>query len=157
MTRENICVVFDLDDTLYLERDFVCSGFRAVDEWCAANLGITGVREHAEALFIAGERKQIFDMTLARLGVNGDARVVSQMVSQIVRVYREHVPAITLLPDSIECLKRLDGRIWLCLLTDGRPITQWNKIDVLGLRSRFEVIVVTGEWGEEFFKPHPRG
>ena len=26
-------VVFDLDDTLFAERDYVLSGFRAVDEW----------------------------------------------------------------------------------------------------------------------------
>src|SRR5207302_9076607 len=28
-----LCVVFDIDDTLYLERDYVRSGFRAVGTW----------------------------------------------------------------------------------------------------------------------------
>jgi putative hydrolase of the HAD superfamily len=31
-------VIFDLDDTLYLERDYVQSGFRAVAEWLCARL-----------------------------------------------------------------------------------------------------------------------
>ena len=29
------CVVFDVDDTLYLERDYVRSGFHAVAQWMA--------------------------------------------------------------------------------------------------------------------------
>ena len=106
MTREKICVVFDLDDTLYLERDFVRSGFEAADKWCAENLGVTGMREHAEAVFAEGERKHIFDMALTRVGINCDA----QILSQIVGVYREHVPGIALLPEEYIAPDLASGR-----------------------------------------------
>jgi hypothetical protein len=33
-------IVFDLDDTLYPERDYVLRGFRAVAAWSDPNLGI---------------------------------------------------------------------------------------------------------------------
>ncbi len=153
MDKKNVCVVFDLDDTLYLERDYVRSGFRVVGEWCAERLGLEGVQEQAQALFDQGRRGDIFDAALDRLGVGRDAGTVSTMV----RIYREHAPQIKLLPDAVECLARLQDRVYLGLLTDGNPVSQWAKIDALGLRDRFDTTVVTGEWGIEFSKPHVRG
>lgn len=153
MDKKNVCVVFDLDDTLYLECDYVRSGFRAVGQWCAEWLGLEGIQEQAQALFDQGRRGDIFDSVLDRLGSGRDAETVSKMV----RIYREHVPHIKLLPDAVECLARLRGRVCLGLLTDGNPLSQWAKIDALGLRGRFDTTIVTGEWGIEFFKPHVRG
>jgi putative hydrolase of the HAD superfamily len=153
MDKKNVCVVFDLDDTLYLERDYVRSGFRVVGEWCAERLGLEGVQEQAQALFDQGRRRDIFDAALDRLGVGRDAGTLSTMV----RIYREHAPHIKLLPDAAECLARLQDRVYLGLLTDGNPVSQWAKINALGLRDRFDTTVVTGEWGTDFFKPHVRG
>jgi putative hydrolase of the HAD superfamily len=151
--KENVCVVFDLDDTLYLERDYVRSGFDAVGAWCAERLGIRGVKEQAQALFDQGKRGDIFDGVLVRHGLLPDADTVAKMV----KVYREHAPTIQLSADAVECLNRLRGRVHLGLLTDGTSEAQWAKIDALGLRGRFDTIVVTGDWGTEFFKPHVRG
>ena len=153
MIKENICVVFDLDDTLYLERDYAYSGFRAVGEWCAEHLGLEGIQKQAQVLFDQGRRSNIFDTALDMLGFRGDAKTVSAMV----RIYREHAPHIQLLPDAVECLARLQDKAYLGLLTDGNPVSQWAKLDALGLRDRFDAAVVTGDWGIEFFKPNVRG
>jgi putative hydrolase of the HAD superfamily len=153
MSKSNVCVVFDLDDTLYMERDYARSGFCAVGKWCADRLGIEGFQQQAQALFDEGRRGDVFNATLDRLGVVCDAVTIAMMV----KVYREHFPDIKLLPDAVECLERFQGLVHLGLLTDGNPISQWAKIDALGLRYRFDAIVVTGEWGVEFFKPHLRG
>lgn len=153
MDNKSVCVAFDLDDTLYLERDYARSGFRAVGEWCAEQLGLVGIQEQAQALFDQGRRGDIFDTVLNRLSVGHSAGTVSAMV----RIYREHASQIKLLPDADECLTRLQGRVYLCLLTDGNPVSQRTKIDALGLRNRFDTTVITGEWGIEFFKPHVRG
>ena len=61
-------VVFDIDDTLYLERDYVRSGFRAVGEHVARSTGVDGFSDLAFALFEQGLRGHIFDETLLRLG-----------------------------------------------------------------------------------------
>jgi len=153
MIKENVCVVFDLDDTLYLERDYAYSGFRAVGEWCAEHLGLEGIQEQAQALFDHGRRSSIFDTALDMLGFRGDAETVSAMV----QVYREHAPQIQLLSDAVECLARLQGRAYLGLLTDGNPVSQRAKIDALGLSGCFDTTIVTGDWGIEFFKPNVRG
>jgi putative hydrolase of the HAD superfamily len=36
------CVVFDVDDTLYLERDYVRSGFDSVGAWLQRDSGVVG-------------------------------------------------------------------------------------------------------------------
>ena len=42
------------------------------------------------------------------------------------------------------------------MISDGPAGTQRNKLRALGLEERFASIVLTGEWGAEFSKPHPR-
>jgi len=63
MNRLVDVVVFDLDDTLYLERDYVRSGFRAVDAWLASR-GILGFFGEAWANFENGLRGKAFDRAL---------------------------------------------------------------------------------------------
>ena len=50
-----------------------------------------------------------------------------------------------MLPDADAALTRLGDRYKLGLITDGPPVQQWSKIDALGLRSRFDEIIVTGD------------
>ena len=45
-----ICVVFDLDDTLYAERDFAVSAFGEMGRWAEANHGIAGLDQDLTAL-----------------------------------------------------------------------------------------------------------
>lgn len=153
MGKKNVCVVFDLDDTLYLERAYVHSGFCAVGEWCAKQLGWKGVEKQAQALFDQGRRGDIFDAALSRMGFKCDAAMISRMV----RIYREHAPSIELPFDSADCLARLQDQVYLGLLTDGNPVSQRAKINALGVQDFFDVTVITGDWGIEFYKPHARG
>ena len=62
-------VVLDIDDTLYLERDYVRSGFAAVGAWAQDELGVDGLGDRAWAAVEAGTRRTIFDEALAASGV----------------------------------------------------------------------------------------
>ena len=77
-------VAFDMDDTLYLERDYVRSGFAAVGEWKRRELGVQDLGDRAWAAFEAGVRGRIFDEVLDACGVRDDASVVPRLVD----VYR---------------------------------------------------------------------
>ena len=59
-------IIFDLDDTLYSERDFVLSGFQAVANWASGNLGISQEEGYATLfnLYIEGVRNNTFDRWL---------------------------------------------------------------------------------------------
>ncbi len=147
-------VVFDLDDTLYLERDFVRSGFRAVDAWLAREHGRDGFLERAWALFEAGTRGTIFDRALEELGIAPQP----DLIQRLIQVYRGHEPEIQLLPDAARALERCCAAgIRVALLTDGWEAVQRRKIEALGIVPRCAPIICTDAWGRDFWKPHLRG
>jgi putative hydrolase of the HAD superfamily len=147
-------IVFDLDDTLYLEEDYVHSGFRAVSEWGAEHLHIPASQGYFEldALFREGVRGDTFDRWLSRHGVDSDG-----VVSELVRVYREHIPRIQPFPTVPALLERLGDRYRLGLLSDGYEAVQNGKLDVLGVRDAFAAVLITDELGRDAWKPSPRG
>ena len=145
-------IVFDLDDTLYVERDFALSGFRAASRWFEEQTGKARLDERCAELFASGERARIFDRALASLGhAHSDG-----LVAELVRVYRLHRPEIVLAPDAARFLaRRVEGRRF-ALITDGHAPTQKAKISALGLERLLDRIVCTDEWGRHFWKPHTR-
>lgn len=145
-------VVFDLDDTLYLERDYVRSGFRAVDAFVRRELGRRGFFKAAWGRFIAGERALIFDRVLAERGVAPEPRIIRALLER----YRSHAPRLRLCPDARRFLERPPGGVAIGVITDGRLHAQRAKVRALGLGKFAREIVITGRWGPRFAKPHPR-
>jgi putative hydrolase of the HAD superfamily len=147
-------VVFDLDDTLYPEEDYVHSGFRAVSEWGAEHLEIPASQGYFEldALFRDGVRGDTFDRWLSGHGVDSDG-----VVSELVRVYREHPPRIEPFTAAPALLERLGRHYTLGLLSDGYEAVQNAKLDALGLRPAFAAVLITDELGRDAWKPSPRG
>ncbi len=147
------CVIFDLDDTLYPERDYAFSGFAAVAAVFENHLGDRPeVTDHMRRLFDTQHRPRVFNALLEQRGLPDDERLVIRMIE----TYRNHRPAIALHSDADTALTRLRSRYKLGLITDGPRVSQWAKIDALGLRSRLDAIILTDELGAEFVKPHSR-
>ncbi len=97
-------IIFDLDDTLYPECEYVRSGFRAVAAWIETNLGIPQnvVMQEFLQLFAEGKRGNIFDLWLSSRGIDP-----TLWVPQMVKIYREHRPCITPYKDVLTLLPRL--------------------------------------------------
>lgn len=146
-------VAFDLDDTLYLERDYVRSGFAAVGQRVEQRLRMRGFEHTAWALFERGERRTIFDQALARLGVDA----TPERIDDLVNCYRRHVPSIRLAPDADRALEFACAHHVVGLLTDGPSLSQWAKIAALELRARIDHVVVTDDHGPGFKKPGTAG
>lgn len=146
-------IIFDLDDTLYLERDFAFSGFAAVAEAFADLLGDPATAtDQMRRLFDGPQRARVFNALLAERGLPADAGRIAAMID----VYRNHRPTLSLLPDAERLLARAAAAgLRTGLITDGPPRTQWNKIDALGLRERLDETVVTSELGPDAGKPSP--
>jgi putative hydrolase of the HAD superfamily len=144
-------LVFDLDDTLYLERDFARSGFRAAGEWLKSTIGIGDLEARCRALFESGQRERIFNLALEGLGV-GD----SETLKRLIEVYRTHAPEIALAPDADRYLRSLPVAQKTALISDGPAATQLAKVRALDLERRIAKVICTGVWGRAFWKPHPR-
>lgn len=149
-------VVFDVDDTVYLERDYVSSGFAAVAEAVAdgADIDAQTLRDHLWSRFVSGERGRHFDSLLAAFP---EARSTVS-VPDLIAVYRGHQPDISFLPGMAELLTDLAGSgVTLGAISDGALASQQAKVEALDLTSFIlGPIVLTDVWGREFWKPHPR-
>jgi putative hydrolase of the HAD superfamily len=148
-------VVFDLDDTLYQERDFAFSGYRRLEGFVAARYGIQGFGDACRRLFEAGERRHIFDRACAGLGLAAGPELIAALVAE----YRFHPPRISLCPDAARYLSRAAARpggLPMGLITDGPETMQRNKIAALGIEALIRHIRPTGAWGAGYGKPHPR-
>ena len=148
-------VIFDLDDTLILERDFCFSGYRAVAKYL--NAGTDADTKQIYAILkeeFESSAKNVFNRMYERLGM----AYGEEDIKTLVRVYREHEPDISFCADVLPALKELgDIGCTLGVLTDGYLVTQKNKAHALELEKYFESIVFTDELGREYWKPSVKG
>jgi len=148
-------IVFDLDDTLYLERDYVRSGFTYVANLVATSA--VGMRELTAWLWLAfedGVRRDTFDRLLAAYPELA-GRVTP---AQLVDAYRSHPPSISLLPGVSELLGWLRDRSYrLGVLSDGLLVSQQAKADALRLDEWFDPVLFTASRQEAFLKPGTLG
>lgn len=140
--------VFDLDDTLYLERDYVRSGFTHIGETARVRYGVDGVGEYAWTLFERGTRGNTFDLIASHFSLPAEATRV------FIEEYRHHDPEIALQPDAASYLQNLpDDAVGTGVITDGFAAGQRRKIRALKLDEALDNIVVTGEHGPGWTKP----
>jgi putative hydrolase of the HAD superfamily len=147
-------IVFDLDDTLYLEESYVLSGFKFVADFIGGDgYECKRIFESLVNSFRIGVRGNNFDRVLAEF----PSMATRWNVEDLVDLYRQHSPVIHLSESANDLLTRLaGGGIKLALITDGPVSGQAKKIAALGLDSIFAPMILTDLWGVEFRKPHPR-
>lgn len=142
-------VAFDLDDTLFSERDFAHSGFRAAGSLLASTFGDT--TDWAALMIEAFERgENPFDSLAPELEARG--ATLAGLLPRLLDAYRSHLPEISLRHGSAELLDALRARgVRMALITDGRSLTQRNKIRALGLEQYFapEMIFISEEVGAD--------
>lgn len=143
--------VFDVDDTLYLEREYVRSGFEAVGLHLNETRGITGFASCCWESFKGGNRFDTFNKSLAALGIEP----TPQLIEELVHSYRQHEPAISLDSSTHHLLTELKANQKVAILTGGNPISQERKVRALKLDQLAGVIVYAGMHGPEMDKPHP--
>lgn len=150
-------VVFDLDDTLYPEQQYVFSGFRAAAR-CFAQRQKRHDGDEKEFYqracnrFVSGQRVAVFDDLLQEMGIAASP----DDVASLVHAYRAHVPqGLELHGDAKAILEALKGRVAVGVLTDGYLVSQRQKIASLGLESHCDVVICTDEFGRNRWKPDP--
>lgn len=151
---ENILVAFDLDDTLYKERNWAIEGYKCVGNYLQSQYGllqneVTEVMSRALAL-----RGNPFD-ALAKWASEHFNIDLEPEISNLLWIYRYHPTSVQLPADSFDTLSRL--LIWhvpTALVTDGRCYTQKEKIECLGLHIYFplNMIFISGCLGKNSCK-----
>lgn len=135
-------VIFDLDDTLYSEKQYVRSGYQAV----AKLLGDEALADRLWTYFENG--KPAIDELLNELGCIGRKE-------ECLETYREQIPEITLYDGVVDLILELKSKgIKVGIITDGRVYGQKKKLQALGLDKLIDDIIITDELGgTQFRKP----
>lgn len=137
-------VIFDLDDTLYKEIDYLHSAYRHIADYliccgCVNNDPYTMMidRYHAGANVFQSLNEQYgLDIPLAAY----------------LNIYHNHFPNISLDPDTKQLLSDISNTGYtIGIISDGRSITQRNKIAALGLEQyiRNDCIIISEEFGSK--------
>jgi len=124
-------IVFDLDDTLYDEVDFVKSGFSEVSRY----LGDKKYYEFMIEEFNKNGSGKIFDKLVKEFNLEIN-------VNKLIEIYRFHKPKIKLPQESIEILE-FTKNIKTALISDGHYITQQNKFFALNLDKYIDYPIFT--------------
>jgi len=120
-------IVFDLDDTLYDEVDFVKSGFREISRYL--------------------DNDKYFDFMWEEFVSNGSGKVFNKLIekfnldinlNKLIEIYRFHFPDIKLPYESKKILE-FTKNYKTALITDGHYITQQNKYKALNLKLDYPI------------------
>ena len=137
-------VIFDLDDTLYSEKEYVRSGYRKISNffhkpemeaelWSAFESG-------QKAIDVVFQKYQMVDKK-----------------SEALKVYRFQKPDIHLYPGVSEMLQRIRRNKRIGIITDGRPEGQRAKLESLNLNLIVDEMIITDELGGiEYRKPNEK-
>jgi putative hydrolase of the HAD superfamily len=163
-------VVFDLDDTLYPEGEYVRGGYRAALRLLADKLGrdhpVWTAPEPPDAWlwnrflsfcrtgqFLPGFTGGAFDALNARYHLGLD----KARIEELVAAYREHSPDIRPYDGMPETLGILRTDYCLGILSDGFLPPQRLKLEALKVERFFDAVLFTEELGRSAWKPSPEG
>ena len=122
-------VVFDLDDTLYKEIDFLKSAYRHIAS-LVSNCHVPESEVYQLLWDTYNQNGNAFETVIKHYGF------LLYTVQWMLDVYHNHKPSISLDEDTLGTLERLkDNGITLCIVSDGRRVQQMNKIEALGLKN----------------------
>ena len=138
-------IVFDLDDTLYKEIDFVKSAYIYINKYVRVRFGMDFSLQIQDCI---DNGVNFYDLIKLKLHKKQDFPV-----HKYLELYRFHYPEISLSEDVFEFLNKIiEKNIGFSIITDGRSISQNNKIKALGISHLAQNIIISEETGYE--KPH---
>lgn len=142
-------VVFDLDDTLYKEIDFLKSAYQEIADWLHKSYHKNDVYPFMWQCYRQG--KNVFEAVNQYFELNTPIEIY-------LNKYRTHMPQISLSDEVKYVLATCSQKGYtLGLMTDGRELTQRNKINALKLVQYINEadIVISESFG--YSKPSKEG
>ena len=138
---EKNVIAFDLDDTLYKEVDFLKSAYREIAHSIKTSDSPESVYDFMWDCWCKGENT--FEKLIEHYHLD-------EGKDSLLLRYRNHIPNINLDTSVRNTLKTIKEKGYtVCLITDGRSVTQRNKIKALGLNEYVQRgdIVISEELG----------
>jgi putative hydrolase of the HAD superfamily len=148
-------VIFDLDDTLYLEGDYVRSGFTAIAQWLVSKNPRRDGRSLKWVLMdyewdlwneFNTDPEHAFEHYAQKwLNKNPNSGMFpEELAGMMTEIFRSSQPEIQPCADVTKTLTRLSQHWKLGLLGDGEPTRGQQKLDHLGIAHFFSKVMFAG-------------
>lgn len=129
-------IIFDLDDTLMYEIEYLQSAYREISEFVDK---INGYELYDDMIKWYIEKQDVFGIL---------EKKYSHSKIQLLEIYRNHFPNIEIAKDVKKVLGYIrENSFKLGLISDGRSVTQRNKLKALNIEGLFDRIVISEEFG----------
>ena len=137
--------VFDLDDTLYRELDFLKSAYYEI---CNEIFPENAINIYKEIVGIHISGGNAFNFLIEKY----PAKKIS--LEKLLYLYRNHFPNILLREGVLEMIQAFKSKeSKFGIITDGRSVTQHNKVEALGISQLIDKLLISEEFGAS--KPAP--
>lgn len=137
-------LIFDLDDTLVYEIDYLKSAYHEI----ALRLDPLNSNELFQRMWSLYTNKQNVFKILINLYSDFS-------VEELLEIYRNHYPLISLVDGAKEILEYAKSKGYsIGLISDGRSVTQRNKLKALAIEDFFDKVIISEEFGSA--KPDER-
>ncbi len=135
---KNTVVVFDLDDTLYNEIDYLKSAYIFI----AKKVDPSNWKQLYSFMFSLYRNKEnVFDIISEKHSISK---------TELIESYRNHKPNITLFDGVLNVFKAIINKgAKIGIITDGRNIAQTNKIEALKIKQFIDCICISENIGTE--------
>ena len=131
-------IVFDLDDTLYNEMEYLRSAYGEIAKTLQPN---DWQSLFARMYSLFRSKEDVFEFVAS----NYDVKKTS-----LLKQYRRHKPVIHLFEGVLDTFKQIKAKSGkLGIITDGRSSTQRAKLEALGLTKLVDIIIISEEIGTE--------
>lgn len=131
-------IIFDLDDTLYNELDYLKSAYKEIAKTIDR---LKWLEIYSWMFSLYRNNNNVFDKINTKYGIDQQ---------ELKALYRSHCPNIEPFNgviDFFEKIKNKNGKIGI--ITDGRKLTQNNKLEALGIKEYLDCVVISEEIGTE--------
>ena len=147
-------IVFDLDDTLISEKEYIKSGFQAISEYICKKYDLQFKKVLSELMTLSEvDSKNVFN----RFFDENKIKYTKQEIKKMITIYRNHRPNITFYEDVLDTVEQLkQNNIKISIITDGYIETQKSKLEAINAYEIFDAVIITEELGREYWKPHPK-
>jgi len=136
--NQHSVVVFDLDDTLYNEIEYLKSAY----SYIAKHLDTENWKSlYTIMLSIYRSKENVFNFLAEEYDVE---------IHSLIELYRNHNPEIELFDDVLDIINSIKvNKGKLGIITDGRVKTQSAKLKALGIENLFDKIIISEALGTE--------
>ena len=143
-------LIFDLDDTLYPEIDYVRGGFRTVSTYMQKKYKIDANEFYRKLISTKSlsPSAKVFDIVLENYQLKD-----RKLVEKLIKLYRAQTLKLKLFPGVRSMLEKFKKKYILALVTDGKKVVQHRKLKYLKIIDYFDSVLYTLDLGDNFKKP----